>query len=150
IAWSQRGELLGQLSGRPVRELARRRVVGQAHGLLRDRLRDLPPPVAHVDHGQAREGIHQLAAARRPEPHALGPVDDELLVGEPWVILRPVGPEIVDLVPVAHARPSSLTRRLAARYAACAARTRARCSSTVSLAVMARNTTWSIAPSHAR
>src|SRR2546428_9593381 len=29
-------------------------------------------------------------------PHALGPIDDELLVGEPRVVLRLVGPQMAD------------------------------------------------------
>ena len=105
VARRQRRELGGELGGRAIRELARRRVVGEAHRLLGDGLGDLPPAVPDVDDGEAGEGVHQLLALLRPEPDALGAIDDELLVGEPRVILRPVSPEIGDLLRVLHGHP---------------------------------------------
>ena len=96
IARRQRGELGRQLRRRPVRELARRRVVGEAHGLLGDGLGDLPPSVANVHHGEARKAIEELLAALGPDPDALGPLDHELFVGEPGVVLGLVRPEMSD------------------------------------------------------
>src|SRR5262249_23324495 len=63
-----------------------------------NRFRDLTAAVAHVDDGQAREAVHQLGAALGPHPDALRTVDDELLVGEPRVVLRLVRPEMADRV----------------------------------------------------
>ncbi len=122
VAGGQGGELLGQLGRGAVRELPRGRVVGQAHGLLGDGLGDLAPPVPHVDHGEAGEGVHQLAPARRPEPHALGPVDEQLLVGEPGVVLRPVRPEVADRLAVGHDRVLLMAQGHEARPAVAARR----------------------------
>jgi hypothetical protein len=96
VAGGDRGDLLGQLRGGSVGELAGRRVVGQAHRLLRDRLRDLAPAVPHVDHRQAREAVEQLLALLGPDPHALPAIDHQLLVGEERMVLRLVGPQVPD------------------------------------------------------
>jgi hypothetical protein len=64
--------------------------------LLGDRLRDLAPPVAHVHHREPGEAVHELLALLGPDPDALGPVDDELLVGEERMVLRLVRPEVPD------------------------------------------------------
>src|SRR5262249_21072348 len=98
IARREAGDLGGQLGGGTIRELASRRIVGQAHGLLGDRLGDLPPAVAHVDDREAGEAVDELLAALGPHVDALGALDDELLVGEPGMVLRLVGPEMPDRV----------------------------------------------------
>src|SRR5262249_45280757 len=64
--------------------------------LLRDGLGDLASPVADVDDGEAGERVHELVTALRPDPHTLRAIDDQLLVGEPGVILRLVRPEVTD------------------------------------------------------
>ncbi len=98
IARRKLGDLGRQLGRGPVRELARGRIVGEAHRLLGDGLGDLAAPMAGVHHGQAGEAVEQLLAALGPHPHALGAVDHELLVREPCMILGLVGPEVPDVV----------------------------------------------------
>ena len=102
VARRKGGELGRQLGGGPVGELAGRRVVRQAHRLLRDGLGDLPAPVPHVHHRQTREGVHHLLALLGPEPDALPPIDQELLVGQPRVVLRLVRPQVPDHLAVDH------------------------------------------------
>src|SRR5205807_8242754 len=96
IARREGGELRGQLRSGSIRELASRRIVGQAYGLLGDRLGNLPTAVPHVDDREAREAVDELLAALGPNVHAFGPLDHEFLVGEPRMILRLVGPEVPD------------------------------------------------------
>jgi hypothetical protein len=96
IARRERGELGGELGGRPIRELARGGVVGQTHRLLGDRLGDLTAPVADVHDGEASERVHELLAALGPHPHALGAIDDQLFVGQPGMVLRLVRPQMAD------------------------------------------------------
>src|SRR5207249_5101831 len=71
---------------------------GQAHGLLGDRLGDLAPAVTHVDDRETGEAVDELLAALGPDVDALGVLDHQLLVGEPGMVLRLVGPEVPDRV----------------------------------------------------
>src|SRR6185503_8886953 len=102
--------------GRTVRELASRRIVGQADGLLGDRLGDLAAAVSHVDHGEAGEAVDELLTALGPDVHALGALDHELLVGEPGMVLRLVGPEMPDrLAARGHGVPPCLADAITSR-----------------------------------
>src|SRR5262249_31508651 len=114
VAGSEGGELRRQLGGGRVRELARGGIVGEAHRLLGDGLGDLAPAVAHVDHGEAGEAVEQLLAILRPHVDALAAIDDELLVGEPRMVLRLVRPEVLDGAAVDHGVLSLLAWRSAA------------------------------------
>ena len=116
IARGEAGELGGQLRGRAVRELASRRVVGQAHGLLGDRFGDLPPAMTNVDHGEAGEAVDELLAPLGPDVDALGALDHEVLVGKPGMILRLVGPEVPDrLAARGHGLPPCLADAITSR-----------------------------------
>src|SRR5207245_972774 len=64
--------------------------------LLGRGLGDRPGAVAGVAGGAPGAAGQQPLAVLRPHPHALGPIDDELLVGEPRVVLRLVGPQMAD------------------------------------------------------
>src|SRR5215467_5632454 len=102
VAGGEGGELGRQLGGGRVRELAGGRIVGEADRLLGDGLGDLAAAVAHVDHGEAGEAVEELLAFLRPHPDALAAIDDELLVGEPGMVLRLVRPEMLDGPAVDH------------------------------------------------
>src|SRR4029077_11776337 len=101
---------------RTVRELASRRIVGQADSLLGDRLGDLAAAVTDVDHGEAGEAVDELLAALGPDVHAFGALDHELLVGQPGMILRLVGPEVPDrLAARGHGVPPRLADAITSR-----------------------------------
>jgi hypothetical protein len=116
IARRERRELGRQLGGRPVRELASRRIVRQPHRLLGDRLGDLPPAVTHVDDGEAREAVDELLSALGPDVDALGSLDHELFIGKPGMVLGLVGPEVPDcLAARGHRSPPCLADAITSR-----------------------------------
>src|SRR5439155_23997887 len=66
--------------------------------LLGERLVVLAKYIAVVDDGEAGKAVDKFLAALSTDVHSLGPLDHELFISKPGMIMSLVGPEVPDRV----------------------------------------------------